>query len=363
MAYEFQDITVIIPSLDPDSRLLAVVEGIRKRGFTDILLIDDGSAQKNQHFFEEAVSRFGCALLHHPKNLGKGRALKTAFAWYLENRSASRGCVTIDADNQHHPEDIEACVIKMLSLLNAQQQPDSIVLGVRDFDAENVPPKSRFGNKCTSFIFRAFCGLKISDTQTGLRAFPQSVIPLMLEIDGERFEYETNMLLVCKNKRIPFAEQVIRTIYIDENKTSHFRPIKDSLRVYGIIIRFFLSSICSFLLDYGIFNLLNILLKKLAKSPRLLIATVIARVISSLFNYTLNRKAVFRSDAPLKQTLLRYYILCVLQMFASYGLVFLLTLPFGESKWVVALLKLLVDTILYFISFRIQQDWVFRSKA
>ena len=189
--------------------------------------------------------------------------LKASVAWYLENRSASRGCVTIDADNQHHPEDIEACVIKMLSLLDAQQQPDSIVLGVRDFDAENVPPKSRFGNKCTSFIFRAFCGLKISDTQTGLRAFPQSVIPLMLEIDGERFEYETNMLLKFKQTGIKMHEVTIQTLYEEEGKhESHFKTISDSIRVYSFILGFLVSSVASSVIDLLIFYIFLILNQK-----------------------------------------------------------------------------------------------------
>lgn len=348
--FAYPDITVIIPSLDPDSKLLEVIAGVREQGFSDILLVDDGSAPKNQHFFSEAESQFHCHVLHHPKNLGKGRALKTAFAWILEHRPAIRGCVTIDGDNQHHPKDIAACVDRMLA-----GNCTEIVLGVRDFDAPNVPPKSRFGNKCTSFVFRAFCGLHVSDTQTGLRAFPLAFLPQMLEIAGERFEYETNMLLSCKNASIPLVEQTIRTIYIDENATTHFHPIKDSLRVYGIIIRFFLSSICSFIVDYGLFNLLY------ALTERLFLSTAISRICSSLFNFTLNRKAVFRSKAPLRGTILRYYFLCAVQMLASYGLVHLLGLFLGERPLTVALLKLMVDIFLYFISFRIQQAWVFRE--
>ncbi|MBE6846864.1 MAG: bifunctional glycosyltransferase family 2/GtrA family protein [Oscillospiraceae bacterium] len=358
MTYHNQDVTVIIPSLDPDDRLLTVVENVRKRGFTDIVLVNDGSATENLHYFEEAADRFGCAVLHHPENLGKGRALKTAFQWYLENRRSSLGCVTIDGDDQHHPDDIEACVNRM-----REDTDNSMILGVRDFDAENVPPKSRFGNRCTSFVFRTFCGLKVSDTQTGLRVFPNAIIPLMCEIDGERFEYETNMLLVCKNKKIPLVEQKIRTIYIDDNSSTHFRPIRDSLRVYGVIIRFFCSSILSFLIDNGIFNLMYALLKKqIGADPAVTAATVIARVISSLFNYTMNRKAVFKSDAPIRSTVFRYYILCAVQMMVSAGLVMLLSKLLGSGSFLVALIKIIVDTLLYFVSFRIQQNWVFRKQ-
>lgn len=351
-----QNMTVVIPSLDPDERLLAVIRGVQAQGFTDILLVDDGSASENQHFFDEGEA-LGCTLLHHEVNKGKGRALKTAFAWFLENRPDAAGVVTIDGDNQHHPEDIAACTDLMF-----RQQRDSLILGVRDFNQDNVPPKSRFGNKCTSFVFRVFCGLKVSDTQTGLRVFPRGIIPKMLEIAGERFEYETNMLLVCKQANIPLVEQTIRTIYIDSNATTHFHPVKDSLRVYGIIIKFFLSSLCSFFLDYGLFNLFYVLFGEKAKHG-LFLATAGARILSSIFNFTVNRKAVFRSDAPLALTVARYYILWSFQLLASFGLVKLLSGVFGSGAGIIAVLKLIVDLCLYFVSFRVQQAWVFVGSA
>ena len=108
----YKKILVVIPSLDPDERLAEVIRGVKAKGFTDILLVDDGSAKKNQHYFEEG-RRLGCRVLHHGVNRGKGRALKTAFAWFLKNRPDSDGCVTIDGDNQHHPDDIAACVDAM----------------------------------------------------------------------------------------------------------------------------------------------------------------------------------------------------------------------------------------------------------
>ncbi|MCQ2417763.1 MAG: bifunctional glycosyltransferase family 2/GtrA family protein [Oscillospiraceae bacterium] len=354
---DFSKILVVIPSLDPDKRLIEVIKNVQEKGFSDILLVDDGSAPENQHFFDEGAA-LGCHVLHHEGNKGKGRALKTAFEWFMAERKDALGVVTIDGDNQHHADDIAACTEVML-----QQKKDSLVLGVRDFDQPNVPPKSKFGNKCTSGVFRLFCGLKVSDTQTGLRVFPRGIIPQMLQISGERFEYETNMLLVCKQADIPLVEQTIRTIYIDENATTHFHPIKDSLRIYGIIIRFFISSLLSFILDYGIFNLLYTLFRTgFMAAHRLFFATTIARVLSSVFNFTVNRKAVFHSDAPLTITICRYYILWGVQLLASFGLVKLLSGVFGEGGAIVAVLKLIVDMFLYFISFRIQQAWVFKPE-
>ena len=353
---DYGKITVVIPSLDPDDKLHEVIRGVKEKGFTDILLVDDGSAPENQHYFETAAAEMGCAVLHHERNFGKGRALKTAFDWFMKNRPESLGCVTIDGDNQHHPDDIAACVDLML-----KQKEDALILGVRDFNQPNVPPKSRFGNKCTSFVFRAFCGLKVSDTQTGLRVFPRGIIPAMLEISGERFEYETNMLLSCKQQGIPMIEQTIQTIYIDSNATTHFHPIKDSMRVYGIIIKFFISSVLSFLIDYVLYNIFNVLFTKGGLSWHLFGAVALARIISSVFNFMFNRKAVFRSDAPLTLTLSRYYILWGFQLLASYGLVALLSMPFGaDNTGAQAVIKLIVDIFLYFISFRVQQAWVFK---
>lgn len=349
---DYQKILVVIPSLDPDERLLKVIQGVQEVGFTDILLVDDGSSEKNQHFFEEGAA-LGCAVLHHGVNKGKGRALKTAFEWFMENRKDSVGAVTIDGDAQHLPHDIAACVDLMF-----KQEKDSLVLGVRDFNLPQVPPKSRFGNKLTSSVFRLFCGLKVSDTQTGLRVFPRSIIPKMLEISGERFEYETNMLLECKQSDIPIVEQTIETVYIDQNETTHFHPIKDSLRVYGIIIKFFISSVLSFVIDQ-ILNILgyNLLFKLFAEGARQFCSSALARIISSLFNFTMNRKAVFKSDAPLARTMARYYILWACQLLTSIGSVFLLSkvLPVKPT-----IIKPFVDFLLYFVSFRIQQAWVFK---
>lgn len=180
-------------------------------------------------------------------NLGKGRALKTAFNHCLLASggisggadSVCRGipgCVTADSDGQHTPADILAC---MRSLWD---NPESLILGCRDFDGPAVPARSSFGNKCTRQVFRYLLGLSVSDTQTGLRAIPAFFMEKLLEVKGERFEYETNMLIEAKNLNIRILEVPVKTIYIEENKTSHFNPIKDSLRIYLVFGKFLFSS-------------------------------------------------------------------------------------------------------------------------
>ena len=208
---DLSKISVILPSLDPDEKLNAVIDGLLEYGFSDIILVNDGSKPENLHYFTDAAQAHPeIHVLTHEVNRGKGAGLKTAFNYVLENRPDCLGVVTVDGDNQHHPEDTRACCEHML-------ETDRITLGCRDFSLPHVPPRSRFGNRTTSGVFKLFCGITLSDTQTGLRAFPRDTLELMAQVGGDRFEYETNVLLAMKTNGLPFDEVKIRTVYIEEN--------------------------------------------------------------------------------------------------------------------------------------------------
>ena len=210
-----EGITVVLPSLNPDEKLNQVVNGLLEEGFRDIVIVNDGSDADHMEPFREAQTHPEVTLLTHEVNRGKGRALKTAFAYIRENRREIAGVVTVDGDNQHRPKDIRACAEKMAAT-------GEVIFGCRNFGGPDVPKKSRYGNLLTSFVLRLFCGIKLSDTQTGLRAIPYSCLELMEEVKGERFEYETEMIFALKRERIPFREVVIETVYLEENKSSHF---------------------------------------------------------------------------------------------------------------------------------------------
>lgn len=348
-------ISVIIPSLNPDEKLKCVVDSLVEYGFDDIILVNDGSDQAHMEPFKVLSGYPQCTILTHEVNRGKGRGLKTAFEYCLKNRPDIDGVVTVDGDNQHRAADIKACCERMM------EQKDKVILGVRDFSGKDVPFKSRFGNNMTSFVFKFACGLNISDTQTGLRAIPRQYLELFSNIKGERFEYETNMLLELKSNNIGYDEVKIQTVYIEENASTHFNPIKDSLKIYGVIFKFLFSSFASSLIDLAMFSIIGaILLGRVSDSLRIFLATCIARVISSLFNYTFNRKAVFKSKSGVGSTMARYYILCVCQLCVSYGLVYAVTelLTLGMAATVVA--KAVIDVCLFVISFQIQRRWVFK---
>ena len=225
-----------------------------------------------------------------------------------------------------------------------KEKPDHVILGARDFSAKEVPFRSRFGNVLTKGVFRFVCGIKITDTQTGLRAIPARFLPVMMEIEGSRYEV------------------TIRTIYLDENDSSHFNPLRDSIRIYKTIFAFAASSFASSLIDLVLFYLcISFLARMIPEGAwNIAIATAAARVCSSLFNYNMNRQKVFRSGS--KNSIIKYYILCVMQFAASAGLVSLVSCLFPAGSLGKTLIKAVMDVLLFLLSYQIQREWVFRKE-
>ena len=224
-------VSIVLPSLDPDEKFSKVVAGLVESGFQHIVIVDDGSDAEHQKWFAKAEAYPQCTVLHHGVNKGKGRALKTAFQHVLEHMPEVKGVITIDGDGQHLVQDIIACGERML------QEEDKVVLGCRDFDQSGVPARSVAGNKTTSRMFRLIYGIQLGDTQTGLRAIPSSYLASFCAIEGERFEYETNMLLQMKRKGTDFLEQPITTVYDPEDYSSHYNAVKDSWRIFKIMVK------------------------------------------------------------------------------------------------------------------------------
>lgn len=351
----FQKTTVIIPSLNPDEKLMKVICGLEEEGFDDIIVVNDGSSPDKLLNFPDPKEHPACTVLTHEVNRGKGAALKTAFEYFLKNRTDRLGVVTVDGDNQHRPEDVKKCAEKML-------ESSALVLGVRNFDLPHVPKRSRVGNKITSSVFRVCCGLKISDTQTGLRAFPCDILPQMLEVSGDRFEYETNMLLSLSTYGIRYEEVTIETIYIEENQTSHFRPVRDSIRIYSLILKFIASSLISSGLDLLIFFISHLILDGILGNSATFVCTFLARAVSSAFNFIINKKKVFGSSASIGSAVVKYYALAVAIMLISSGAVWSFSNLLNiSSSFVTTLIKAVVDIILFICSFRIQREWVFAA--
>ena len=326
-----ETVSVIIPAYKPDEKLLHTLNELVRTGFTDILVVDDGSGAAFEAVFEKVKAIPQCTLLRHGVNRGKGAALKTAFAYFLDNRPDGAGVVTADADGQHLAGDIAAASERMLS-------GGHIVLGVRDFSGAHVPSRSRRGNRITIAVFRLFFGMKISDTQTGLRAFPRSVMAEIAQAKGERYEFETQMLFLMSQRKIPF----------------------DEVPIYSLILGYLLSSVAAAVVDALAFFLFkSVHFLGVLPIPLTWSAAILARIISSLTNFLINAKLVFHGKAD-KGTLARYYILAVVQITVSTALVYFAEHLFSvTAPWLSTLIKAAVDTVLFFLSFRIQHKWVF----
>ncbi|MEG2814399.1 MAG: GtrA family protein, partial [Oscillospiraceae bacterium] len=231
----------------------------------------------------------------------------------------------------------------------------------RNFSEKGIPLRSQIGNKITRSTFKFFCGIKVSDTQTGLRGMDKPLIKRFIKTKGNRFEYEMNMLMDAKASNISILQIPISTIYIDGNETSKFSVLKDSMRVYRVFLKFMLISLTSLLIDSLLFMFVLWVCDSnfafLSQTIVVFIATITARVFSSLFNYTFNKKAVFNSKNA-KHTFIKYYVLCGIQMLLSATLVNVLANFLNLFK---ILIKFIADTFLFFVSFSLQREWVFKK--
>ncbi|MCC8137877.1 MAG: bifunctional glycosyltransferase family 2/GtrA family protein [Clostridiales bacterium] len=346
---------ILIPALDPPERLKTYIAELIRAGFSSILLVDDGSTDKS--IFAELSGKPEVTVLSHDRNYGKGRALRTGFRYYAEHFPLEEyaGVITADSDGQHLAEDVVRIREKILS------GTDKLILGCRDFQKANVPLKSRFGNTLTSRCFKVLLGLSVSDTQTGLRGIPNALIDLCLSIQGDRFEYETAVLMKA-GKIAEFEEVPIHTVYFDDNQGTHFHPIRDSFLIYrlllGTFFLYFLSSLSSTIIDFLLFTLCDkLLLQSLAW--RIPVSTITARLVSGTFNYLVNRNVVFQSRSGYASSAVSYFFLCAAGAAASSILVTALTalLPLDEI-----LVKMIVDTALFFVNYLVQKTFVFKNK-
>ncbi|TWT01879.1 bifunctional glycosyltransferase family 2/GtrA family protein [Planomicrobium sp. CPCC 101079] len=341
---------VIIPALNPDEKLLLLIKELTLYGFP-VLIVNDGSKRRCDTIFQLISREYGCTVCSHSVNQGKGAAIKTAIAYVMENFPKAPGIITADADGQHTATDIRKVADSMV------HHQESLILGVRDFTKKGIPLRSRIGNQLTSFVFRSAMGIRCMDTQTGLRGIPMNYLPACLTVTGDRYEYETNLLLEFAGKDVPVWQVPIQTIYLEHNRSSHFHPVKDSMRIYLNLLKYGLSSVLASLVDVTLFSVFSLFIFA-SFSHSLLIATVLARLFSGAVNFTLNKHWVFRSMQKTGSQAIRYGMLFTAQMALNWVLVVLLV------QWSVPLLaaKILVNMALFFISYSVQKNKIFKSK-
>jgi putative flippase GtrA len=307
------------------------------------VIVNDGSSPSCSEIFRKA-SNLGCTVLVHENNRGKGAALKTAFSYLIDNQQQD-DVVCADCDGQHTWPDI-------LKIANAVgTHTNSIILGCREF-VGHVPARSLLGNKITSFVYSIIAKSKISDTQTGLRGFSSHMLPWLVTIRGNHYEYEMNQLLEAKVAGYDLFSLPIETIYENNNETSHFHPIKDSIRIYLPIMKFMLSSISCGVIDFVALFIFN------ALTHNLLFSVVAARTISSLCNYFINRTIVFNAQKQSHlSSIVKYYALVVFILICNYSLISIFVNVVGLPLVVG---KLITECILYLLSYIIQHKFIFK---
>ena len=333
---------VLIPAYQPDARLpRLILELHRADPSTKIVVVDDGSGQKFSDIFEASATA-GAHVISYEHNRGKGYALREGFTWIRDVAGDSPECVvTADADGQHTLNDI-------FRVGRRCTDTGKSVLGVREF-VGHVPARSRIGNTATSALFWLATGWKLKDTQTGLRAFPVALLPALLEVQGDRYEYELRVLLHLAKFRHPVTQIPIETIYEAGNPTSHFRPLQDSARIWAPLLKFAASSGVATIIDYVLVLVLN------ALTGALFFPVIAARLVSASVNFAMNRRVFEATGVPLRRSALRYAALAVAVIAGSYTILAVLT-GIGMPLWIA---KIIADTTMYLVSYSAQSRYVF----
>jgi len=349
MTGPFKDVAVLIPAYNPDEKLVQLVKALVSEGLKRIVIVNDGSDSDHNAIFRAFDDLESVTVCVHPQNEGKGAALKTGFRFCRERFATLSGVITADADGQHLPEDI--CRLAKAAL----DHPDKILLGSRSF-GKGTPLRSQIGNRATSILMSFVHGISLSDTQTGLRYLPSAVLPDLLTLSGNGYEFELQCLIRAKKLGIKTREVTIETVYIDENASSHFLPIVDSVRIYSVLFRFGASSIACFVLDIALFAWIFWL------GNSAMFATIYARIISGVVNFFFNKLLVFRSRASgaAAREALGYFALWLALMLVSGSMV---TVVAAQPAAIVVGVKILVDISLFLLSYYAQSRFVFARKS
>ncbi len=343
-----RNVIVLIPAFNPDDRLPQLIDDLLASGFGHIVVVNDGSSAAYAPLFEKIGMKARCQVLRHAVNLGKGRALKTGLNHILLQFLSAPGVVTCDADGQHRVEDVITVAQTLLD------HPGSLTLGVRSFSSD-VPLRSKLGNVITRGFFFFLLGKYLSDTQTGLRGIPLGCAPWLAHLEGEGYEYEMNMLIATKTRGIAIVEEKISTIYLDNNKSSHFDPLIDSMKIYFLLLRFASSSLLASVLDFVLFSITYGL------TANILLSIFIGRyTIGPVVNYTINRNFVFHHKGRMSGTLVRYYAFATVMGACAYFLIKAVSAHLSIS---VIAAKISVETFLFIISFTVQRDYIFSRRT
>jgi len=347
----------IVTVYNPDDNLEKVVLGLEEAKFKEIIIVNVDSDQAHSKYFEDIKKYENCVVLYNKPNKGRGRALKIAFQYLLENKIKASGIVTVNGYNQFDMKDVITCSKEMV------KQKNNIIFGSRNLRKKEFPLRTRIGNVIMSFVCRFACGCSLADPLTGLRAIPYKYLEELTHVKGEMYDYDTNMILHTKEKGILISEVNVESVYLEKKIAAHYKPILDAIRISSSILKFIASSLVSTSLDQIFYGIMIALLHSYKVGPALgiFVATAFGRAISSLVNFTFNKRAVFKSDTPVGKTMRKYYTLAVTQMTVSYLMVYFISHFLSVMGAFTVIIKIIVDLCLFMVSFQIQRKWVFKK--
>lgn len=343
---------ILIPAYKPDEKLIALCDQLVTYEGIKVVVVDDGSGEECRLIFNALNPQVH--LISYPVNKGKGGALKTGIKYIYESMPDCDCLVTADADGQHRYEDI--CKVFEKSV----ECPGSLVLGGRRFDETNVPFRSKAGNAITRKIFKLVSGAEVYDTQTGLRGFDRKGMELFMDVPGDRYEYEINVLLKAVEKGMPIHEITIATVYLEENKSSHFNPFKDSARIYKCLfkhagltlLKFAASSFIAFLIDYFGFLILHNPIGDVA-------ANIVSRIVSATANFIINKEVVFKSKENVWRAALKYALLAIAVLAVDTVILKLIMIEWlNIPEWIA---KPITEIVMFFINYPMQRKFVYKK--
>lgn len=351
------NVAIVIPCLNPEHTTIEYVASLLNMGFKAVIVVNDGSAPAHDGIFTTLSAFPGCTVLHHQRNRGKGRALKSGFAHVQAAHPNLAGVVVAYADGRYRPEDVLAVAHALVRLSNA------LILGARNTADRSLSRFTRFGNRLCSTLMRFLYGVKVRDIQTGLRGYPAGLLDRLLTVSGERYEYEINLLLACIKYAVPIQTIAVGSAYY-KNSGPWPRHLRSSfvtlLLVIQSFLRFAASSLTASAVDIGLFAVMTKLVMNNSFLYYIEISTIVARCISASLSFTLNRKFVFGGRNAGKKAVGRFVLLALFQMLASATLVGVLFNLIGIDE---VLIKLFVDITLFFVSYQVQHHWIFKKKT
>lgn len=325
----------MIPAYEPDEQLIRLVKGLQAEDFS-VLVVDDGSGEKYADIFEQA-GRFSTVVTRE-QNGGKGAALKTGMRYIRENLPDCTGLVTCDADGQHKIED----VVRVREQLHRGNQ---FVLTIRQREkSSKIPFRSRIGNNLSRFVYAMLTNKYLSDNQSGLRGFSRNHLDWLIEVEKNNYDYEMNVLYYAAKMGLKITTIPIESIYIDNNQSSHFNPIGDTVKIYKSLFSLAGGTLAAFLAV----ELMILALSQWGGYTHILITLPGVGAMSFLICILLNKYVFFKNVprydywATLAFTVTSYFVymlMCMIlllvfpniPLFWAFNLVYLIGIPLRYS--------------------------------